>query len=127
MLYALRRTVKRNRDYELPPYDERRKVLGLERLSTRRKHFRVFFLYDVLEGRVSAPRLGELFRSYQHVPEHSYGLRRFNVFRLPQHRTSYGYNEPIAATCREFEKFVDVYRTSNSREIFRSRVKSSTL
>ncbi|XP_037045741.1 uncharacterized protein LOC119081106 [Bradysia coprophila] len=127
VLYALRRTVRRNLNYELPPYDERRKVLRLERLSIRRKHLRVFFLYDVLEGRVNAPRLTEIFRSHLYVPEHSYGMRRFDVFRLPCHRTSYGHNEPVAATCREFEKFIDVYRTSNSREIFRYRVKSSTL
>lgn len=127
VLYALRRTVRSDRNYELPPYDERRKVLRLERLSTRREHSRVFFLYDVLGGRVNAPRLTEVFRSYLYMPEHTYGLRRFDAFRLPRHRTSYGYNEPIAATCREFEKFIDVYRTSDSREIFRSRVKSSTI
>ena len=125
VIYALRRTVKRNRDFVLPPYDDRREVLKLERLSTRRKLARVFFLYDVLEGKVDAPRLAEIVDSYHFRPEHSYGLRHFDAFRPPHHRTSYGFHEPIAATCREFEKFIDIYRTSNSREIFRSRVKSS--
>ena len=126
VLYALRHSVRRNRNYELPPYDERRRVLCLERLSTRRRNARVFFLYDVLKARVNSPKLTEMFDSYRHEPEHPYSLRRFNVFRPPRHRTLYGYHEPLAVACREFERFIDVFRTSDSREIFRSRVKSSS-
>lgn len=125
VLFALRRSVRRNSDFELPPYDDRRKKLGLERLSNRRKISRVFFIYDVLRGRISAPDLCAKFDSYRNLPSHSYDLRNANMFRPPHHRTDYGFNEPITAICRDFEGFRDIYESSLTRQSFRSRVKSS--
>lgn len=50
VLFALRRSVRRNSKYQLPPYDERRKVLGLERLSDRRKQSRIFHVRHSLSA-----------------------------------------------------------------------------
>jgi Reverse transcriptase (RNA-dependent DNA polymerase) len=126
VLYALRRTVRRNANYELPPYGDRCKVLGLERLSDRRKNSRMFFMYDVLKGRINAPCLSALFDSYRNVPNHSFDLRRVNMFRTPFHRTNYGYYEPVTVICREFEKVIDIFENSDTRENFRFRIKSTS-
>lgn len=55
VLFALRRSVRRDADFQLPPYDERRALE--EDLSGRRRLARVFYLYDVLTGKVEAPVL----------------------------------------------------------------------
>lgn len=124
VLFALRRSFQRNADYELPPYDVRRKVLGLERLSDRRKIGRVFFMADVLYRMVDAPDLSSMFNSCRYIPVHSYDLRTVNVFRPPYHRTDYGFNEPVSAICREFESFSVIYENSLTRENFRFRAKT---
>lgn len=125
VIYALRRSVRRNSNFELPPYDERRKALGLDRLSDRRKVSRVVFMYDVLSGRITAPELCAKFASHRNTPAHSYRFRSVDMFRPPRHRTDYGFNEPVTAICRDFESFKTIYETSHTRQSFRFRVKSS--
>lgn len=53
------RTFRRNSRFEVPPYDERRKALGLDRLSDRRGVSRLYFAYDVLKEWISAPAFCE--------------------------------------------------------------------
>lgn len=124
VMYALRRSIKRSAAYELPPYDERRKILGLERLSNRRKCSRVFFMYDILTRRIDAPDLLTMFESLRNSPSHSYNLRVVNRFYLPHHRTDYGYNEPVTAICRDFEPFNHIFDSTYTRTSFRFRTSS---
>lgn len=123
VMYASRRLAPRNSDFRLPPYDDRRKVLGLDRLSDRRAFFRVVFMYDVLKRRVSAPDLCEKFELHLNVAAHPYDLQTVRLFRPHLHRTDYGLNEPITAIC-DFEDYVNIYETSHTRQGFRFRVKS---
>lgn len=52
IMFALRCSARRYTDVQLPPYDERRALIGPERLSNRRRLTLVFFLYAVLTGEV---------------------------------------------------------------------------
>lgn len=95
VLYALRRTVRRDSEYRLPPYPLRCSTLNLESLSRRRTNSCIFFVFDVLSGNIDAPHLGEIFDSIRNVPGHSYGMRVINFFRNVFHRTNYGSSEPV--------------------------------
>jgi hypothetical protein len=116
MMYALRRSVRRDANFRLPSYVSRCESIGLETLCRRRTNLSVFFAYDLLRGRIDSPSL----RSLLVVNEHG-------CLRVVQHRTDYGYYEPVNNLCRVFNPFSRLFVASASRDIFRSRVRSEVL
>lgn len=96
VLYALRRTVKRDEHF---PYASKCEAMGIETLARRRTNLSAFFVFDLLKNGVNAPVL----RSYDvifNVPRRE--LRDHEMLYLNTHRTQYGYYEQVDELCRTF-------------------------
>ena len=124
IIYALRRSVKRDAEYRLPPYPVRCSTLGLESLARRRSNSCIFFVFDVLSKFIDAPQLHEVFNSIMNVPAHSYGFRVMNIFRNIFHRTNYGSSETVYSATRLFNKVSHLYVDGISRGTFRTQVRA---
>ena len=91
VLYALRRSVRRDNNYILPSYQSRCKILNLETLIRRRLNSSAFFVHDLLPGRIDSLQL--LVKFYiNHLDRE---LRWHEYLLIPQHRTFYGFAESI--------------------------------
>lgn len=119
LIYALRRTVRRDAQYRLPSYASRCQSIGIESLSRRRLNLLVMFEYDLLIDRLRAPRLLSKFKINDPVRS----LRNADYLSLSSHRVNYGPFEPVNNMSRAFNMFSDVYRTSVSRYGFRLAVR----
>lgn len=123
VLYALRRTVRRDEHFRLPPYASRCEVIGIDDLAKRRKDLSAFFVFDVLRERINAPIL----RSNFIVNQPRRNLRRHELLFVNFHRTEYGFYDPIDNLCRIFneQQFSGLYDDVITRGVFRKRVKSA--
>jgi ribonucleases P/MRP protein subunit RPP40 len=116
VIYALRRSVMRDAEFRLPSYVSRCDTIGIETLCRRRINLSVFFVFDLLRGRIDSPSL----RSELVVNEHA-------CLQVVIHRTDYGYYEPVNNLCRIFNPFSRLFVAAASRDIFRARVRSAVL
>jgi len=122
LIYALRRSVRRDSNYRLPPYLSRCASIGIETLARRRINQCVFFVYDLLNGHIDSSELMDLFV----ISPSARNLRYANFLRVIRYRTNYGYYEPINNMSMEFNRFANFLGQSSSREMFRNLVRSST-
>lgn len=76
---------------DLPPYDVRRKLLGMQCLKDRRVVYDLIFVYNVLHCNIQCSELSSLFVLYQ-APR---SLRHTRMLVPNFHRTNYAINEPI--------------------------------
>lgn len=109
VLYALRRTVKRDENFRLPSYDSRCKNLGIESLQRRRINLSAFFVFDLLNNRIDAPEL----RSRIVINDQARHLRRLQFLTIKHRRTNYGYHEPLNELCMIFNTFTHLYIPHN--------------
>ncbi len=123
VLYALRRTVKRDENFRLPSYESRCRTLGIDTLQRRRINLSAFFIYDILQNHVDAPELSS--RIVINVPTRH--LRTQQFLNVNYHRTNYGFHEPVSELSMIFNCFADLYNPSVPRNIFRNRVRSAVL
>lgn len=112
VIYALRRTVKRDRNYRLPPYESRCKTIGIETIGIRRINLSAFLIYDVLTNRSDAPELKSQVITYQ--PNRVYRANEF--ISINTHRTDYGY-EPLNNMCMIFNNFAHLYDQSEWSDV----------
>jgi hypothetical protein len=124
VIYALRRSIRRDVNFRLPPYTDRCASLKLETLERRRTNSSIFFVFDILTKVIDSPQLYDLLDSIRNVPVHSYIMRAVNVFRTVYHRTNYGLNEPINAASKLFNRVSHLFVDGISREVFRKQVKA---
>lgn len=122
-IYALRRTVRRDSNYRLPPYDSRCKTIGIESLARRRINLSVFFIYDVLTNRIDAPKLS----SHVIIHQSNRVFRENEFFSINNHRTDYGMYEPLNNMCMFFNHFAYLFDRSTSRNVFRNKVRATVL
>lgn len=99
-----------------PDYEARCQLLGLVKLTTRRKIHDVMFVRDVLCYHLKSPCLLALIPIY--APERPLRQREF-LFRA-LHRTNYGLNEPMSRAISNFNSVWSVVDLSSSRSIFKS-------
>lgn len=118
--YAIR---KLNRFDELPNYDERCKLIGLETLSSRRKATSVMFIRDIINYHINSPELVFLINIY--APQRS--LRVRNLLFDRRHRTNYGSNEPITRCICTYNELCNEIDFSLSRLEFKNCVYSLIL
>lgn len=78
--------------YEVPPYEVRRKLLGIQSLEDRRSCSSLLFAYNVLSGNIDCPEIKRYFTLY--CPPRD--LRTNRMFEENIFRTNYAKNEPIA-------------------------------
>lgn len=109
LIYALRRSVRRDDMYRLPSYVSRCESIGIE-----------MFVFDVLSRRINAPCLHSKFRLNEPVRL----LRNVNYLTLDNYRVNYGLFEPINNASRVFNMFAHLYTIAVSRYQFRAAVKS---
>lgn len=102
VVYALRRSVRRDENFRLPPYKDRCATVGIEPLSVRRIRQCAFFVFDLLKGKIDAPLLVDKLNIS--IPTRT--LRNHEYIRLDQHRTNYGLFEPITNMSRIFNRFL---------------------
>lgn len=117
LIYALRRSVWRGRDFRLPPYIERCQSIGIEPLWRRRINL---FVFDLLRNRLKAPALMNRIRLK--VPVRTFRSAEF--FVIDFHRTDYGQHEPINSILRMFNVFSHLYSSTVSRDVFRANVRA---
>jgi len=123
VMYALRRTVRRDSNFRLPPYDSRCKTIGIESLARRRINLSVFFIYDVLTNRIDAPHLS----SHVIVHQSNRVFREYEFLSINTHRTDYGMYEPLNNMCMVFNYFAYLFDRSTSRNVFRNNVRATVL
>lgn len=123
LMYALRRTVRRDRNYRLPSYLDRCASINIEPLWRRRINLNILFVYDLLSGRIKSPALLSLVRFNNPVRT----FRRTELLVVDFHRTDYGQHEPMNNIVRMFNYFSDLYDQSLTRNVFRTRVRSMQL
>lgn len=87
----------------LPPYVERLQLISLDTLEMRRKISKIMLIHKVLAGVIDSPSL--LSAININVPQRR--LRNFAFLNIPQHRTNYGFNEPITSMCRLYNSQFD--------------------
>lgn len=89
-----------NNPTNLPIYEDRCKLIGLELLSVRREISKSLFVSDLLQLKIDCPHLLSLLNfNVPHRP-----LRSSTFIFLHGARTNYGYNEPFSAMCRSFNR-----------------------
>lgn len=123
VIYALRRSVRRDDNFRLPSYISRCETVGIDTLEMRRLHLSVFFIYDLLTNRIDAPEL----RSLVIINIPTRHLRTHEFLTINRHRTNYGFYEPLNQLCMAFNAFAHLYDDSVQRNSFRNMVKYSAL
>lgn len=99
-----------------PVYDTRCQLLGLSKLSKRRKIHDVMFIRDLLCYHIKSPSLLALIPLY--APERP--LRQREFLFCARHRTNYGLNEPISRAISNFNSVWMEIDLSLSRTKFKS-------
>lgn len=120
--YALRFLPWRNRE-QLPPYESRCQLLGMDTLERRRTVARGYFVAKVLLGEVDASWILAQFD----INIGARALRQRSFLRLPFHRTDYGQHEPIGAMCDVFNNCFSMFDFNISAKSFRDRLYRSLL
>jgi hypothetical protein len=93
---------------DLPPYEDRCRVLVMNTLKKRRDVTRVLLVFDLLSGKIDSL------------------IRRGREFLFVEfHRTNYGTYEPINAAVRGFfNEFAGLFDFNTTRDSFLNRIKS---
>ena len=111
-----------NPDLELPPYENRCRVLVMDTLKKRRDVARVLLVFDLLSGKIDSPNL--LTQIGLSVP--SYQTRGHEFLFVEFHRTNYGVFEPINAAVRGFNEFAGLFDFNLTRDVFINRITAVT-
>jgi len=123
VMYALRRTVRRDENFRLPSYESRCKTLRIDSLQRRRYNLSAFYVFDLLSNRIDAPELRSRVVIYDPVRH----IRRQPFLTINHHRTNYGFHEPLNELCMIFNTFDHLYVPEMPRNTFRDQVRSSSL
>ena len=111
-----------NPNLELPPYENRCRVLVMDTLKKRRDIARVLLVFDLLSGKIDSPNL--LTQISLNVP--SYQTRSREFLFVEFHRTNYGAFEPINAAVRGFNEFAGLFEFNLTRDKFIDSIKAVT-
>lgn len=120
--YALRFLPWSNPD-ELPPYENRCRLLELDTLEKRRKMMIAVFAGKIITANIDAPFI--LSRINLNVVPRP--LRTRNFLRLDFQRTDYAQHEPIRRMCEVFNCVYDLFDFNMSIDVFRNRLYSRNL
>lgn len=112
-----------NDPINLPPYEDRCQLLGLETLKKRRKDAKAVFAAKLLNGELDAPNLLALLDI--NIP--GYALRTSEFFRLPHWRQDYNGNEPVRSIMRSFNAVFNLFDFNQTSAQFRTRLRRMTV
>lgn len=102
----------------IPDYKARCLFLGIKSLESRRKIHGIMLVRDILCYHVRCPSLLLIVPIY--VPSRALRGRKFLFESF--HRTSYGINEPICRSIRQFNEVCQFIELSNSRDLFKANL-----
>lgn len=103
----------------LPPYEHRCALIGLQTLTERQTFLRRMFIFDMLTNRIDCSCL--LQRISFRAPNRQ--LRVASLLWIPGHRTDYGRNNPLDRSCELFNAVYDEFDFNVSRIEFKNRIK----
>ena len=109
--------MRRDENYRLPPYIDRCESINIEPLARRRVNACVFFASDLLSGNLDAPEIA------RKLVLNSHPTRANDFLIVNEHRTKYGYHEPINNMCNEFNRFSQFWFQGVQRNSFKATVK----
>lgn len=102
----------------LPPYDHRCRLLGLEPLHVRRKNSRAVYGSKIVRTEVDCPALLQHVQFY--APERV--LRTRQLIQIASRNTGYGANDPLNSICNEFRQAYGVFDFNLTTNTFRQRL-----
>lgn len=108
--WALRNLPWQNR-FELPPYEDRCQLIGLDTLSCRRSVTCALCVSDVLSARIDCPAI----LRYLPFQARIRNLRNNSLFRIQFRRTNYSLNCGITGLLRIFNRVASVFDFHYSR------------
>ncbi|XP_055633092.1 uncharacterized protein LOC129773504 [Toxorhynchites rutilus septentrionalis] len=108
-----------NDPLNLPPYEHRCQLIGLETLKQRRKRAKAIFIARLLVPEIDAPNV--LAQIAINVP--GYTLRRSDFLRLPFRRRDYSLHEPIRSMMECFNDVAHLFDFNITINEFKSRIK----
>lgn len=115
--YALRH-LPWNDPNNLPPYEHRCQLLGIDTLEHRRSIAQAVFVAKVLVGEIDSP--GILADLQLYAPERP--LRTRNILYLPARATNYALHDPVRYMSSRFNEYYVVFDFNCSTLSFRHRI-----
>lgn len=128
VIWALRGIFERDENFRLPPYQLRCDYLNIQPLKRRRVNTSIFFIYDLLLGKIVSSFLRDkiMYTRLQYdVNQRQRNLRNSELIRVPVFRTDFAHNQPFYVSCRNFNKVKQQFFESGSRQLFRNNVISA--
>ena len=107
----------------LPPYESRCALLGIEPLHSRRVICQAVFGAKILKAEIDSAELLSRMRLY--APTRV--LRPRQLIQATARNTRYGSNDPINSICRRFQEAYDLFDFNLSTVAFRQRLCSMLL
>ena len=117
--YALRYLPWRD-PLNLPPYEDRCRLLGIQPLELRRRVAQAIFVAKLLFNQIDCPSILEQLNIY--APERP--LRRRNILYLEPRNRLFGAHEPIRIMCQRFNEVYELFDYNISINVFRQRLLS---
>ena len=108
--YALRH-LPWNNPFTLPPYEDRCKLIGLEKSSVRRDVAKALFVSDLINSNIDSPEL--LQQLNFNIQRRN--LRSYNFFKVTHARINYAFHEPVSSILRTFNNCSNVFDFNLSR------------
>lgn len=108
--YALRKLPWYN-NRDLPPYEQRLKLLGMCSLKQRRVMLNYIFIHQLLNGSIDAPEILSLIS----INVANRNLRTRLFLRIQYHRTNYGLFEPVSNMCRIYNNYFNLIDLNSSK------------
>lgn len=105
--------------FNLPPYADRCRLLGLNTLHSRRRIQQAVTIAKIINGEIMSPNLlSSLQFRTSRISRHS------SLLQHSFHRTSYGQNEPLNACVRAFNKVEEFFEFNKPASTFASKITS---
>lgn len=99
VIYALRKTEKRDSNYKLSPYNIRCEKLNLQSLERRRANNEIFFIHKLILGLTRAPFLSNRIK----FNENSFGLRNVRPLTIEgEIVNNLQYSDPLRIAANSF-------------------------
>lgn len=99
--------------YQLPSYESRLRLLGMNSLVERREVADFAFIVKLIEGSLNVPQLSALLMNNPNP----YDTRHREPFLIPTHHTNYGTNEPMTRMLHTYERHKAFSVTSTTWKI----------
>lgn len=104
---------------DLPPYENRCALIGIETLAARRYANQAVFGAKILRSEIDSPELLDRLQIY--APQRV--LRSRQWLRQARRNTVYGYNDPMNSVCRSFQQTYHLFDFNVTTKTFRQRLR----